>query len=71
MRHWLMRCSPQKHHYQDLEPSVKRHLGALPAGFLHYFTSRYPSLFLHVHGVVRDSRLRHDSMFEGYFHEGG
>ena len=57
----------QKNHYQDLEPSVKRHLGQLPSGFLFYFTSRYPRLFLHVHSVVRDSRLRHESMFEGYF----
>jgi serine/threonine-protein kinase/endoribonuclease IRE1 len=49
---------------------VKRHFGELPAGFLLYFTSRYPLLFLHVYSVVRDSRLRHESMFEQYFQEG-
>jgi hypothetical protein len=27
-------------------------------------------LFLHVYGVVKDSRLRHESMFEGYFRAG-
>ncbi|ORX39751.1 hypothetical protein BD324DRAFT_614856 [Kockovaella imperatae] len=67
VRDLLRAMRNKKHHYQDLEPVVKRHLGSLPIGFLHYFTSRYPKLFLHVHGVVRDSRLRHESMFEAYF----
>lgn len=67
MRH--LKLTLQKHHYQDLEPSAKRHFGTLPAGFLTYFTSRYPRLFLHVYAVVKDSRLRHESMFEGYFQE--
>ncbi|WWD15818.1 hypothetical protein CI109_100242 [Kwoniella shandongensis] len=70
VRDLLRAMRNKKHHYQDLEPSVKRHFGALPAGYLHYFTSRYPRLFLHVHGVVKDSMLRHESMFEGYFQEG-
>ncbi|WWC85381.1 uncharacterized protein L201_000244 [Kwoniella dendrophila CBS 6074] len=61
----------KKHHYQDLEPLVKKHLGSLPIGFLHYFTSRYPKLFLHVYDVVKNSMLRHESMFESYFQEGG
>lgn len=59
----------QKNHYQDLEPSAKRHFGALPAGFLNYFTTKFPKLFLHVYHVVRDSRLRHETMFEVYFQE--
>ncbi|KAK8869908.1 hypothetical protein IAR55_000476 [Kwoniella newhampshirensis] len=70
VRDLLRAMRNKKHHYQDLEPSVKRHFGSLPAGYLHYFTSRYPRLFLHVYGVVRDSMLRHESMFEGYFQEG-
>ncbi|WWC69578.1 uncharacterized protein I206_103521 [Kwoniella pini CBS 10737] len=71
VRDLLRAMRNKKHHYQDLEPSVKRHLGQLPNGFLHYFTSRYPKLFLHVHGVIKNSLLRHESMFEGYFQEGG
>ncbi|OCF71965.1 IRE protein kinase [Kwoniella mangroviensis CBS 8886] len=70
VRDLLRALRNKKHHYQDLEPSVKRHMGSLPNGFLHYFTSRYPKLFLHVHGVVKESMLRHESMFEGYFQEG-
>ncbi|ORY32252.1 hypothetical protein BCR39DRAFT_523577 [Naematelia encephala] len=70
VRDLLRAMRNKKHHYQDLDSAAQRHMGALPAGFLHYFTSRYPTLFLHVHGVVRGSRLRHESMFEGYFGEG-
>lgn len=67
---WILTV-PQKHHYQDLEPAAKRHLGTLPAGFLNYFTSRYPTLFLHVHKVIRESRLQKEPMFDQYFQEGG
>ena len=48
---------------------MKRQFDPLPHGFLHYFTSRYPHLFLHVHSVVKNSRLRTESMFEGYFRD--
>ncbi|KNE54615.1 IRE protein kinase [Allomyces macrogynus ATCC 38327] len=58
----------KKHHYADLPPAVRRTLGALPAGFLEYFTSRFPRLFLHVYLVVRDTpELRGESVFAGYF----
>ncbi|KAJ7594156.1 other/IRE protein kinase [Mycena floridula] len=57
----------KKHHYQDLPDNVKRHLGAMPEGYLSYFTRRYPSLFLHVHSVVRETTLRSESMFRSYF----
>ena len=61
------RSDTQKHHYQDLPDTVKRHLGPLPDGFLAYFTRRFPHLFMHVHGTVSRSRLRYESMFKGYF----
>ncbi|KAF8955069.1 ribonuclease 2-5A-domain-containing protein [Flammula alnicola] len=57
----------KKHHYQDLPENVKRHLGPMPEGFLGYFTRRYPRLFLHVHGVIRDTGLHSESMFRTYF----
>lgn len=59
----------KKHHYQDLEPAVQKHLGALPAGFLLYFSSRYPKLLMHVYRTVKESELREESMFEGCFQE--
>lgn len=67
VRDLLRAMRNKKHHYQDMDASAQKHLGALPAGFLHYFTSKFPKLFLHVHGVVRDSRLRHEPVFDVYF----
>ncbi|KAL7422169.1 bifunctional endoribonuclease/protein kinase ire1 [Cryptotrichosporon argae] len=69
VQHLLRALRNKKHHYQDLDATAKKTLGQMPAGFLHYWTSRFPRLFLHVHGVVRDGRLRHEAMFEGYFRE--
>ncbi|KAF9530552.1 hypothetical protein CPB83DRAFT_850528 [Crepidotus variabilis] len=57
----------KKHHYQDLPENVKRHLGPMPEGYLGYFTRRYPQLFLHVHGVIKETGLHSESMFRTYF----
>ncbi|KAH9947794.1 hypothetical protein B0H21DRAFT_311206 [Amylocystis lapponica] len=57
----------KKHHYQDLPEGVKRLVGSMPAGFLTYFTRRFPGLLLHVHAVIDDCPLRHESMFRAYF----
>ncbi|KAI8820571.1 kinase-like domain-containing protein [Fimicolochytrium jonesii] len=57
----------KKHHYQDLPPDVQHSLGTLPAGFVAYFTSRFPALLMHVYYVVADSRLRNEDMFRVYF----
>ncbi|TFK31956.1 hypothetical protein BDQ12DRAFT_744289 [Crucibulum laeve] len=57
----------KKHHYQDLPENVKRTLGPMPEGFLAYFTTKYPRLFLHVHGVIGDTGLQYESMFRAYF----
>ncbi|WVQ78180.1 hypothetical protein IAT38_000263 [Cryptococcus sp. DSM 104549] len=69
VRDLLRALRNKKHHYQDLEPEVKLHMGDLPTGFLQYFTVRYPKLFLHVHRIVRESQLKDEGMFEGYFQE--
>lgn len=57
----------KKHHYQDLPDHVKRHLGPMPEGFLAYFTRRFPCLFMHVHSVISNTPLCHESMFRTYF----
>lgn len=56
----------QKHHFQDLPDSLRKTLGELPDGFLEYFTHRFPSLLLHVYGVVQ-LHLRHEPMFRSYW----
>jgi serine/threonine-protein kinase/endoribonuclease IRE1 len=67
VRDLLRALRNKKHHYQDLPDNVKRHLGPMPAGFLAYFTRRFPALFLHVHHVVSETPLRTESMFRSYF----
>jgi serine/threonine-protein kinase/endoribonuclease IRE1 len=58
----------KKHHYQDMSPQLRKHMGALPDGFLAYFTRRFPALFLHVHSVVAEAPLlRTEAMFAAYF----
>ncbi|KAK1216069.1 bifunctional endoribonuclease/protein kinase ire1 [Marasmius sp. AFHP31] len=57
----------KKHHYQDLPENVKRHLGAMPEGYLGYFTKRYPNLFMHVHRVIGETELKDESLFSTYF----
>ncbi|KAK4684512.1 serine/threonine-protein kinase/endoribonuclease IRE1, partial [Tremellales sp. Uapishka_1] len=67
VRDLLRALRNKKHHYQDLEPVVKKHLGNMPSGFLSYFTGRFPQLLLHVYATVKHSKLRDESMFENYF----
>ncbi|KXS11903.1 hypothetical protein M427DRAFT_101811 [Gonapodya prolifera JEL478] len=68
IRDLLRALRNKKHHYQDLPEHVQRALGPLPDGFLNYFTSRFPSLLLHVYYIIADNaELRTDSRFKEYF----
>lgn len=57
----------QRNHYQDLDEVARKNIGELPAGFLDYFNSRNPKLFLHVYKVIKGSEVGQESMFEAYF----
>ena len=58
----------KKHHIHDLPSNLKRLFGTLPDGFLAYFTSRFPKLFLHTYEVVDSfALLKSDSTFASYF----
>ncbi|KAI5454087.1 bifunctional endoribonuclease/protein kinase ire1 [Naganishia albida] len=67
VRDLLRAMRNKKNHYQDLPDAVKKRVGPLPDGYLNYFTTRFPALFTHVHEVVFDSKLRHESQFATYF----
>ena len=56
-----------RHVLLDLPEAVKKRVGVLPDGYLNYFTTRFPALFTHVHQVIYDSKLRHESQFAPYF----
>lgn len=67
LRDLLRALRNKKNHYQDLPESLKRRLGPLPSGFLNYFSSRFPSLFIEVHDLVQHSKLKKEQMFLSYF----
>lgn len=56
----------KSHHYRDLPVEVQTALGPLPGGFLSYFTSRFPNLFMHTWSVIRE-RCQEEETFKNYF----
>ncbi|KAJ9120815.1 hypothetical protein QFC22_002749 [Naganishia vaughanmartiniae] len=67
VRDLLRAMRNKRNHYQDLPETLKKRVGPLPDGYLNYFTTRFPALFTHVHQVVYESKLRHESQFAPYF----
>ncbi|EGT39975.1 CBN-IRE-1 protein [Caenorhabditis brenneri] len=49
VRDLLRAMRNKKHHYRELPEEVRTSLGDIPDQFLHYFTSRFPRLLLHVY----------------------
>ncbi|KAF8467758.1 hypothetical protein BDZ91DRAFT_793427 [Kalaharituber pfeilii] len=41
----------KRNHYQDMSKAAQAAVGPLPEGYLNYFTTRFPDLFLHVYRV--------------------
>lgn len=57
----------KKNHYEDMPEDVKKRVGALPDGYLLYWTSRFPKLLMACYWVVRDCRVDGNSRFRRYF----
>uniref|UniRef100_A0A670KN24 non-specific serine/threonine protein kinase n=1 Tax=Podarcis muralis TaxID=64176 RepID=A0A670KN24_PODMU len=53
VRDLLRAMRNKKHHYHELPSSVQETLGAVPRGFVQYFTSRFPCLLLHTYQAMR------------------
>ena len=49
VRDLLRAMRNKKHHYRELPDDVKEALGAVPDGFVSYFTSRFPRLLIHTY----------------------
>ncbi|WFC98736.1 non-specific serine/threonine protein kinase [Malassezia yamatoensis] len=58
----------KKHHFQDMQPQLKKQLSPMPDGFLAYFQRRFPLLFWHVYQTF-DSlpMLRIEPIFAPYY----
>ena len=58
----------KKHHFQDMPITLKKQLSPMPEGFLLYFTRRFPTLFLHVYGVLEQlPQMRTEPTFTMYY----
>ena len=57
----------KKNHYQDMPEHVKAHVGPLPAGYLGYWTHRFPNLLLQCYAVILMCRLEGNARFRAYF----
>jgi hypothetical protein len=68
VRDLLRAMRNKKHHYQDLTEILQGALGDIPHGFLRYFTSRFPNLFLHAYYFVANSSgLKEENSMKRYF----
>jgi len=55
----------KRHHFNELQPQLRRQLAPLPSAFLAYFESRFPSLLMHCFKVVVTA-LAHEKIFGRY-----
>ncbi|XP_053132408.1 serine/threonine-protein kinase/endoribonuclease IRE2 [Hemicordylus capensis] len=67
VRDLLRALRNKKHHYQELPSSVQESLGALPQGFVQYFTSRFPRLLLHTHRALQ--LCARERLLQAYYHQ--
>ncbi|OBS74830.1 hypothetical protein A6R68_14633, partial [Neotoma lepida] len=65
VRDLLRAMRNKKHHYRELPTEVHQALGQLPAGFIQYFTHRFPRLLLHTHRAMRTCAS--ESLFLPYY----
>ncbi|XP_028620014.1 LOW QUALITY PROTEIN: serine/threonine-protein kinase/endoribonuclease IRE2 [Grammomys surdaster] len=65
VRDLLRAMRNKKHHYRELPAEVRQTLGQLPAGFIQYFTQRFPRLLLHTHRAMRTCAS--ESLFLPYY----
>lgn len=63
----LLRALRNKfHHYNDFTPEMKKLVGAVPSGYLVFFTGRFPYLLMEVYGFVKENLASEDA-FSPYF----
>ncbi|KAF2499218.1 kinase-like protein [Lophium mytilinum] len=61
----------KKNHYEDMDETVKAKVGPLPAGYLEYWTSRFPKLLMACHYAVTQCGLQNEPRFRPYFEGSG
>ena len=57
----------KKNHYEDMPDGVKKTVGGLPAGYLGFWTRKFPGLLMGCHGVVREVGWEARDRFRSYY----
>ncbi|KAF2740482.1 hypothetical protein EJ04DRAFT_482542 [Polyplosphaeria fusca] len=57
----------KKNHYEDMEENVKAKVGALPHGYLRYWTTKFPKLLMSCYESVKECGLEREPRFRPYF----
>jgi len=57
----------KRNHYEDMPEEVKKKVGALPNGYLLFWTGRFPKLLMACYDVIRACGLENGERFKGYF----
>ena len=57
----------KKNHYEDMPEALKERVGPLPAGYLGFWSRKFPSLLLTCWGVVKDLGWEDRDRFKKYY----
>jgi serine/threonine-protein kinase/endoribonuclease IRE1 len=60
----------KKNHYDDMPEDVKQRVGPLPAGYLQWWSRRFPGLIIACYEVVLRCGLEQEARFVPYFENG-
>ena len=60
----------KKNHYEDMPDAVKERVGSLPAGYLGFWSTKFPSLLLTCWSVVKVLGWEERDRFKKYYYEG-
>lgn len=58
----------KKNHYEDMDEDLRKHVGALPGGYLDFWTLRFPNLLTTCWYVVYECNWDEENRFYKYYH---
>ncbi|KUJ22869.1 uncharacterized protein LY89DRAFT_312690 [Mollisia scopiformis] len=61
----------KKNHYEDMSDKLKSHVGALPDGYLSFWTRKFPSLLISCWNVVYEVEWDESDRFREYYQPAG
>jgi serine/threonine-protein kinase/endoribonuclease IRE1 len=61
----------KKNHYEDMSETLQKHVGALPEGYLSFWTRRFPNLLIICWNVVYDVQWDETNRFKKYYQPAG